>query len=444
MFRDSVRFPTLILLLMLTLAAGCMADLPAAGDGDVPLDLPAVAVHKDNGEGDSSGPRTLELQELEMLALDPSWSLSFLRNLRFSLSGTGLTTVSVERGWDGRYVVRASDVSGDIIWTYTSFERHFVSADVRVLAEDPLRVGLALYGTNGTGSFRILGDDGSVSYERSLPGTTSFLLSPGGETLALVDRLGAEMVTVDLELGQVLGRVQTDAEALFRFIPGTDLILLKNREGVEILDRAATSLWQHDLQMDLRGGVGALDGGRRIVLTTVDPDSSLYMFDRSEGLLLWHQLLFAGGYNDLHVDADRARLLVYNIGVAGGIFLYDMDTGDPVWGYFVRLEGDGEGHLRINSVGMDGWGRVTAHLVVQENLDSGVEESHYLLIVSPSGEVKGRVCLGVNVQVQIARDGGAVVVASGERDASTGARVLDTLTYYDLSIFSTTSSGPAR
>ncbi len=443
MFCDSVRLSALILLLMLTPVAGCVADLPVVGDDGTMAELPAVAVQQDNEQSDSTEPLILEFQDLEMLSLDPSWSLSSLRNLRFSLSCTGRITASVERGWDGRYRVRASDVSGETIWTYTSAERYFVSANVKVLAEDSLRVGLALYGTNGTGSLRILGEDGSVTYERSLSGTTSFLLSPAGETLALVDRLSAEMVTVDLELGQALGRVQTDAGALFRFIPGTDLILLESREAVEILDRAATPVWQQDLETSLRGGVGVVDEGRRIVLTTVDPDSGLYMFDRSAGLV-WHQLLFAGGYNDLHVDADSATLLVYNVGRAGGIFLYDMDTGDPVWRYFLRLGGDGEDYLRINDVAIDGRGRVTAHLVVSENLDSGVEESHYLLLVSPSGEVKGKVFLGVNVQVQMAQDAGAVAVASGDHLASTGARVLDTLTYYDLSIFPTTSSGPAQ
>lgn len=419
-----------ILLLVLVALAGCAEPGPTVTGDDAIIDATSIEPRQGNRGDGRPDPRAAVLEEVEEVTVDSAWTESMARNFRFSLAPDGSTLATVERSGDGSYVVRARNAAGDIVWTYTTPERHYVSSNVRMYGSGA-PVGLALYRTDGTGSLRILDDEGGVIYERSLAGPSGFALSDRGETLALLDRLSGEMRIVGLQPPAELGWTRAGDETLFRFVPGTDLILLLGREDVQIVGPDATSLWEQQIDSDLRGGVCITEGGQRIALTTRDPDGAVYALDRSEGIM-WRQLLFPGGRNDLHFSADGSRLLIYNVGVEGGVFLYDMDSGDLLWRCFVRLDGDEDGHLRIDDAGIDDEGRVTAHLVVCRNLDSGAEESHYLLFLSPSGEVTGRIFLGVNVQVRLARDGKAAAVASGEPDEGTGARILDSLSYYNF------------
>ncbi len=438
----AVRHYVLALIGVLLMLVGCgMDELPDADDE--PEDDSLAEYEADDlteDELEASSPEETELDEVPELGLESSWTRSFSNenSLSYALSADGELVTVAHRRPDRTYIAHGLDAGGEDLWEYRTSERDYVSADVRVLEGDTPEVGLALYTAAEAGDLRVVNDDGEEQFAHSLEGSSGFHRSPDGDVLALLDRTAGDLLLVDGQTGDVLGEREVGEHATADFVPGTELLLLQTEEKISIVDRAAESLWSQNLDLDLRGDVEVADEGHQIALTTVDPDNVLYVFDRSADLL-WKYLLPPGGNNDLCIREDNAALLVYNVGAENGVFLMDMESGEPEWSHVLQPTGDEES-LRIDSAAFDGEGGLTLHLVTSHRDESQVEEKHRLVFICPDGEIEGQQVLGVNVGVDLAGDGGAVVVATGDADPETGARILDSLTYYDLNDSSTASS----
>ncbi|GEM_PF-3858927 len=440
--RRSMYYAPVIILVTFLVVSGCALDELPGGD-DQPEEHERLS-GSISGEGekepDVSSPREVDLADLPDLALEPAWARTFSNrnSLSYSLAAQGETAAVAYRQSDGIYVARAFDSNGEQLWEYTAPERDFVSADARVLSREGREVGLALYSAAGTGDLRILDETGTEQFSHSLAGMTDFHRSADNEVLVLLDRYSGKLLLIDAESGAELGSRKVGERAKADFVSDTKMLLLQTEEKISIADRSAESLWSHKLDVQLRGDVEVADAGHKIALTTVDPDNVLYVFDRSADLL-WKYLLLAGGSNDLLLREDDARLLVYNVGAEGGVFLMDMESGEAEWIYLLRPPGE-DSSIRIDSAAFDSEGALALHVVTSEMNGPQVEEKHRLVFICPEGEIEGTKVLGVNVGVDLAEEGGALIVASGDADPETGARVLDTLTYYELNVFSSSSS----
>lgn len=433
----------MLILMIAVLIIGCSHELPDTLEitEDRPGDF--VDAPRDSPGSDSSSVRPLRiyLDDVPIVSHEPTWKASFRcrSSLTFSIGSTGAVVAVSKRVPDGRYAVRLIDASGERIWSKLSTERAFVSGKVKVLDGPDVIVGAAMYNTMGSGLLRLWDAEGQMLLERRLSGVTCFWRS--AELLALLNRYDGRMALVDLGSGSTLGAIDVGVETIVEFVGGTDLMLVHTWDELRLIDQDADTLWSQSLMSDLRGDVIITDRGQRIVLTTVDPDNTLYVFDRS-GQLDWKYMLFPGGYNDLILSDDSRRLLVYNVGVDSGIFLMDMDSGEPIWRHFVRPS-DENTRLRIEDAAFGEDGMVTAHMVVLCESDDRVQESHQLVFFCPEGDIAGRMRLGTNVVVDLSSSGNAVVVASASLHAEMGARVIDTLTYYDLTHTPTTPSASA-
>lgn len=423
----------LLVLMVAALVVGCRHDLPDALEitEDPAEDVLGGADDFSAGSVDAR-PLRVYLDEVPVLSGEPKWEASFScrSSLTFSIGHTDGAVAVSKRIHDGRYAVRLIDAFGEEVWSRFSPERGFVSGRVEVLQGPDLMVGAAMYNTTGSGVLRVWDREGQLQFERPLSGVTCFQRSPEGGMLALLNRYDGDLTFVDADSGRSLGSTDVGSETVVEFVGGTDLMLVHTWDEIRLIDRGADTLWSQSLMFDLRGDVIIADQGQRIALTTVDPDNTLYVFDRA-GQLDWKYMLFPGGHNSL-ILGDDSRLLVYNVGVDSGIFLMDMDSGEPLWRYFIRPS-DGSATVRIEDAAVGEDGMVTAHMVLLGESDDRVEESHQLVFFCPQGDIVGRMRLGINVQVDLASSGNAVVVASASRHSEAGVRVVDTLTYYDLS-----------
>ena len=430
--------PILICLvaIMILPAACALLEDSSPGPGAEP---PASVYRRPGAEsGPQEAPERLDMGEIDVLDTGGQWSKDLPGLSSFSISHQGDMVGAVRRLPTRQYRLILLDQWGERMWSYDTPERVFVSSDLSVVGRENVYMAAAFYRWDGTGVFRLWSSDGSMLFERSLTGASSFDISDSADVMYIFDRGSGRITFLRPETGTEIGEAAANSDANVAFISRTSYLLKQGESHVSIVDRRGDVLWGQDLKLDSRGDVVVSRGIERIAITTLDPEGMLYMFN-NRGDLLWKYMLYPGGFNNLAVSADYSSLVVYNVAMEGGVFLLDAESGLPIWRYFL-MHSAGDARVHIPDAVITPSDSVAVHAVVRSSNGLRVREEHYLVGFNRGGELQGMVNLGVNARVQLSRDASAVAVASGNNGCQeTGARILNTITYFRLQFTSTSS-----
>jgi hypothetical protein len=205
-------------------------------------------------------------------------------------------------------------------------------------------------------------------------------------------------------------------------------MLMTDADRVLLVAPAGEVVAEYPLPARLRRVVALSPSGEKVAVTTGEADSRVYVFDQA-GQRLIDSLLFFGGTNGLVFSEDERWLAVYDVGERGGIYLFDLASGELVWrSLFLAIEG---AEVRIRNLSLDpALRRIVAQVVVRRPGPPSIEE-HFLYVAADDGRPLGRIFLGTNLEVAMARHGRIAAVTTNNL-ADWSGRVHNYVRWYDL------------
>ncbi len=313
--------------------------------------------------------------------------------------------------------LRVYDLDGRQLWEHLFTDGNYRSSDVSYGAGGRYVVATAVdYG--GEGQVHLLDPDGRLVFVRSIDGWTQPVISSEGSWLAFFN---ARRRTV-----QVFGpphfspawSASVGEGAYGVFLEDGPELLVCDAGRARLYGSRGQVLWSVSVPGGGRWNVALSPSGRRVAVTTEDPDSTVYVYSASDGSLLWSQFLVTGGDKRLTFSPDGTMLVVYDVGQHNAIYMINASTGEIPWRYYLR--GQEGSTLVIRQLQFLPSGRsMIADIVESESGDDAYVFRHYLLRLTREGKALWVAPLGSDVDVDLdAAAGLALVVTNNPIDMS--------------------------
>ncbi len=414
------------LVLVSLMAMGCVYPPPS---GTAPRDAPALLLPV------SDGLRLLEIDwgAVPLLELAPAWEKSYAQAVAASVAEHGRSVVAAVALPDGRPTAlgyELFDDAGQLISRVMFTDRRYRASSVRLLGEGRW-VAATKTELNQEGEFSIHNSQGRRQLVRPVQGWAVASGSRDGSRVAVLQQprwgVSARLHLLDTEGWRELTSFRVRPDATVQFSTGGRM-LVTDAERVFLVASGGEVLAEYLLPARLRRVVALSPSGERVAATTGGADSRAYVFNQA-GERLVDLLLFFGGTNGLAFSEDERWLAVYDVGERGGIYLFDLASGELAWrSLFLAIEG---AEVRIRNISLDpALRRIVAQVVVRRPGPPSVEE-HFLYVAADDGRPLGRIFLGANLEVAMAGHGRMAVVTTNNL-ADWSGRVHNYVRWYDL------------
>ncbi|HSW09522.1 MAG TPA: hypothetical protein VLK32_01325 [Bacillota bacterium] len=414
------------LILLTTIVVGCAYPPPAGTPPRAdPVALPPIA----------DGLRLLETDwsAVPLREMAPAWEQDYAQAVTASLAEDG-RSVAVAVGLpDGRPTAlgyELFDDAGQLISRVTFADRRYRASSVRLLGEGRW-VAATKTELNQEGHFSLYDPRGRRLLVLPVHGWAMASGSRDASRVSVLQqpRWGASarlhLFAADAWRELTSFRVRPDATVKFAT---TGRMLVTDADRVFLVAPGGEVLAEYPVPARLRRVVALSPSGERVAATTGGADSRLYVFNQA-GERLIDSLLFFGGTNGLAFSEDEQRLAVYDVGERGGIYLFDLASGELAWrSLFQAMEGT---EIRIRNVALDPASRRTVAQVVISRPGPPPVEEHFLYVAEHDGQPLARIFLGTNVEVALALSGRVAVVTTNNV-ADWSGRVRNYVSWYDL------------
>ncbi len=410
--------PSLVLILMAVLAgAGCS---PASES--LRADAQDIQIPQSSDEPRTLGNHRVPLDEIESIAIEPGWTRQFVGHVHVDMSPGGRVAMSSHQRRTG--TVEVYNSQGEVEWSeaYLGYDE-----TLAWFAGDQGQVAAWVHRRSAEGLFILYDRDGQELFRRQVQGSIAASVSGDGSRTALVQH-GEELLEILDESGRVLSRLGVAVGASVTPIPDWSGFVVASDRALRLLDGQGRVMREDLLPRDLVRDVAASPGGSRLAVTTGGGDNSVTVLD-GRGDQIWSHLLMPGGSNDLVYDADGDRLLVYNVGLRGGLYLFDTRQGTLRWRQSLNVDPD-ETTATWRHVEFCSQGRRLVGILSLQDLtkESGLEE-YQLVIISTEGEFLLTAPLGTSLDVSLNADGSLLAV--GGTVGGTGT-IREAVRFYNL------------
>ncbi len=429
--------PVLLILALATLfLSGCGQESLVPPTQVAPLPATAEVLGPETGD-------EVDLREVPRRDLDLLWSETYDDVFSTSLSRDGLVIVAsgnLGPRWNSRIGFNVYDREGNLLWQYRFRDRGYRSVWTEVLGQGRY-VAAASYYYDSSGHVHLF-EGGTRLWSVPVKGPVSVAMPPEGDYLAIIDHVASALMVYDTA-GNRLMRTEVGEDAQVDIVIGGQLILLKDEGQVALLTPEGTRIWGYPLEGTIKRNIALSHSGDLVAVATGDADSVLYVFDRS-GELLWKYVLFPSGTNELTFSADDRYLAVYNVGRRGGVYVFDVESGDLLWRRFFRTP---SGHLSdirdvVFYLAEEDYLLLVDHVDIFE-VDGEPVEEHRLLAFDEAGRALWWTPLGVNVEVDLSRDATTCVVSTSPPVDVAGRQACELKAFdLDAALRETLSPGP--
>ena len=412
--------------LVAIMLAGCAYPLRIGPPPrETPPPLPPIA----------DGLRLLEIgwDTVPLQELTPAWERGYAQVVTASMAEDGRSVAAAVALPDGRPTAlgyELFDDAGRLISQVRFTDRRYRASSVHLLGEGRW-VAATKTELNQEGHFSIYDQQGRRLLVLPVQGWAIPSGSRDASRLSVLQqpRWGAfarlHLFAADGWRELTSLRVRPDATVRFS---RTGRMLVTDADRVLLVAPHGEVLADHPLPARLRRVVAISPSGEMVAATTGEADSRVYVFNWA-GERLIDSLLFFGGTNGLAFSEDERWLAVYDVGERGGLYLFDLASGELAWrSQFLAIEGE---RISIRSVALDPDNRrLVAQVVIRRPGPPPVEE-HFLYLAADDGQPLARVFLGANLEVAMDRLGRVAVVTTNNL-ADWSGRVRNYVRWYDL------------
>mgnify|MGYP000309592071 CR=1 FL=1 len=374
----------------------------------------------------------VDLEEVPKRDLGLIWSETYDDVFTTSLSRDGSVIVAsgnLGPRWNSRIGFNVYDREGNLLWQYRFRDRGYRGVWTQVLGQGRY-VAAASYYYDSSGHVHLFDESGTRLWSVPVEGPVTVVMPPEGDYLAIIDHVASALMVYDTA-GNRLVRTEVGEDAQMDIVIGGQLILLKDHRQVALLTPQGMRIWSYPLEGTIKRNIALSHSGDLVAVATGDADSVLYVFDRS-GELLWKYVLFPSGTNELAFSADDRYLAVYNVGRRGGIYVFDVESGELLWRRFFRTPSGHVSDIRdvVFFLAEEDYLLLVDHVDIFE-VDGEPVEEHRLLAFDEAGRPLWWTPLGVNVEVDLSRDATTCVVSTSPAVDGAG-RLACELKVFDL------------
>lgn len=330
---------------------------------------------------------------------------------RLSPDGTAYLVSGVYlRGSRKYHGVKVWSTKGKPLWDYLLANPSYRASDAWFLAGGRY-VGVVAVDYDADGELVVLDSEGRRVMQRSFKEWSFPVMSSDGSWLALFN---TRRRTVQVFGGRSLepvwtGSVAEGATGVF-LGDGPELLVLEPGRA-RLMDERGRVIWQASLSDKVRLQAAFSPDGRWLALTSDDPDSTVYLYNARDGSLRWSRFLVTGGRKGLAFSPDVTRLVVYDVGEYGDIYMLDLASGDILWRF--RLRGRPGSTLTVVELQYTPAGdRLVADVVEHTRTDDAYLFYHYLLVMGSDGLALCVSPLGAGIDVEFSAAHGLALLTS--------------------------------
>ena len=258
----------------------------------------------------------------------PLWQKTFDAPVQISLAPDGSVATALAPGG-----LRALGPDGSVLWRAGT-------GGVAIA----LQGGLVVRGpapTDNGGQLRLYDSAGNLIWQQPGVGPITAVASPDGNRVAIADDGAGQVWLVDSNPADApadAASLPIAGPAALHFT-GSDQLVMDDGTQVSVVapSGAVKPLCPGGCSGPSRS-IAAASNASWLAVATRGGDNTLYMFKR-DGTALWHRSLPSGGQNRLAVGPKDRRVLLYDLGTAGGLAEVSTSTGLERWA--VNLQAGG-------------------------------------------------------------------------------------------------------